>query len=191
MTKELSLEEVHSLKTTAQHLEHQIVNLKIQDYDNREAYLKRKGELTQRKNLFQTKANKLRIELDQEIEKQASKKTDELFISNSDKFYVEVNRRRIKIIDTDLMLPLEFRPCGHKLDIHVKEILRFQKVYSSDSVLLQKWNSILTSGSTTHVLEASFNCSECRRKIENRFRKLRLRKASDTIGICKVILNKF
>lgn len=118
-------------------------------------------------------------------ENEAPQKVDVLFNKHKQALVIDVNGIRVTLSDK-LTIPLTYTPCKHKHDLHIKEILRFQRNIKLEKVLLAKWQSLLDSSLN---MEAKFNCSQCRREQESRFEKLRRRKDTPT-GTCTVRMRK-
>jgi len=101
---------------------------------------------------------------------------------------LSINGHRKKI-PKDLMIKLEFKPCKHTIQMHIKELESYRKHIPTTNIqafLLNKWKSNFTSKPT---ISHSYNCEECRAKKEHRFKTLHQRTDADIIGQCHVSLS--
>jgi len=146
----------------------------------------KKKELMSRRAKIVQQLNDLKLKRTEQKENQAIKDLDELFRQHERYLAIEVNGVRITL-NENLEIPITCRPCGHEHLLHVKELLRHQRNVKLESVLLSKWQGILT---TNVNLQARFNCQRCRTEIEKRFKKTRHRREGETVGTVLVTLRK-
>jgi len=123
-------------------------------------------------------------------EKEAIQKITELFykILKERTLILHVNNHR-KRLGKDLTLKLEFTPCGHTKEIHIKELESYRKhipTNNTQSFLLTKWKANFT---TNGVITNSYNCEQCREAKTRKFKLTHTRTAKDIIGICHVSLS--
>jgi len=145
-----------------------------------------KKPLQQKREKILEQIRGIKLKMEDEKEHQAVKDIDALFNKHRNELVIDVNNTRTPLNET-LKIPLTYKPCGHTHNIHIKELMRFQRNVKLESVLLTKWSGTLR---TNVNLEARFNCERCRTKIQKRFNETRLRREGERIGICIVTLRK-
>jgi len=123
----------------------------------------KKKELMNRRGKIVQQLNDLKLKVTEQKEHQAISDIDALFNKHRNELIIDVNNTRTPLNEA-LEIPLNYRPCGHKESIHVKELLRHQRNVKLESVLLAKWSGILR---TNTVMEARFIVNNVEQKYRN------------------------
>lgn len=116
-------------------------------------------------------------------EAEALEKINDLFRNTKYIVIVEVNGYRITL-DKDFSFLLKFN-CGHTRQMHISEMLSYQKSCPNKHVLLTRWQSILSSETS---LTTSFSCDKCKQAKARKLSIFRRHTPKDTIGTASMSL---